>query len=523
MVSNESLVVWRGRRRFLREKLREASSFPVWLNWAEILDEYLGFVTWKRDPRSLSYDWRTVVHLVEEIKAIPHGPFRRESDKPHIEKLCVILEGAIKYNFAGIHNPQLFSQCYSGTKYVVRELNQLLINRIDELRRTDDKLLPENVKNILFGMFDKNLGKSALCLSGGASFAYRHFGIVKALLDANLLPDIISGTSGGGLVAALVCTHTNEELKTLLTPSLAEHLTACWEPFPAWFFRWWRTGARFDPVDWAERCRFITRGDLTFREAYERTGKVLNISTVPADPHSPVILLNHITSPDCVIWSTLLASAAVPGILPPVVLMMKTKRGEFLPYSFGSRYRDGSLRTDIPLQALNTYFNVNFSIVSQVNPHVKLFAYLPRGQVGRPVSHKFSKSRWRGGFLFAALETSVKLEIRKCLKLVRNLDIAPRIMDQDWSNVFLQRFEGSVTVWPKIKLTDFWYILADPTEEQLAAMMDSGEKTMYPKLLMVEHFMSLQRAVERKPATSTGENRRTKGQFRENHRDGGST
>jgi len=31
-----------------------------------------------------------------------------------------------------------------------------------------------------------------------------------------------------------------------------------------------------------------------------------------------VQLINYLTAPDCVIWSSLLASAAVPGILPPV-------------------------------------------------------------------------------------------------------------------------------------------------------------------------------------------------------------
>lgn len=37
------------------------------------------------------------------------------------------------------------------------------------------------------------------------------------------------------------------------------------------------------------------------------------------------------TAPDTVIWSTLLASAAVPGILNPVVLMQKTKDGSLIP------------------------------------------------------------------------------------------------------------------------------------------------------------------------------------------------
>lgn len=68
-------------------------------------------------------------------------------------------------------------------------------------------------------------------------------------------------------------------------------------------------------------------------------------------------MLNYITAPDTVIWSALLASAAVPGILNPVVLMQKLKDGSLVPWNWGSRFKDGSLRVDIPTQALNLYFN----------------------------------------------------------------------------------------------------------------------------------------------------------------------
>lgn len=122
------------------------------------------------------------------------------------------------------------------------------------------------------------------------------------------------------------------------------------------------------------QCIFFTRGSTTFKEAYLRTGRVLNISVVPADrysyeflnniffslankPTSPTKVLNYITAPDTVIWSALLASAAVPGILNPVVLMQKLKDGSLVPWSWGSRFTDGSLRVDIPTQALNLYFN----------------------------------------------------------------------------------------------------------------------------------------------------------------------
>ena len=75
-----------------------------------------------------------------------------------------------------------------------------------------------------------------------------HIGVVKAFLDAGLLPRVIAGTSAGGLIAALVCTRTDEELKLLLVPDLAHKITACEEPFTVWIKRVWKTGARFDSV-----------------------------------------------------------------------------------------------------------------------------------------------------------------------------------------------------------------------------------------------------------------------------------
>jgi hypothetical protein len=102
---------------------------------------------------------------------------------------------------------------------------------------------------------------------------------------------------------------------------------------------------------------------MTFREAYLRTGRILNISVIPADRHSyvlccrrksllndlpvldsPTKLLNYMTAPDTVIWSALLASSAVPGILNPVVLLQKLKNGSVVPWNWGSKFKDGSLR-----------------------------------------------------------------------------------------------------------------------------------------------------------------------------------
>ena len=75
-----------------------------------------------------------------------------------------------------------------------------------------------------------------------------HCGVVKAFLDAGLLPRVIMRTSAGGLIAALTCTRTDEELKILLVPELANKITACEDSSSVWLKRFWKTGARFDSV-----------------------------------------------------------------------------------------------------------------------------------------------------------------------------------------------------------------------------------------------------------------------------------
>lgn len=154
-----------------------------------------------------------------------------------------------------------------------------------------------------------------------------------------------------------------------------------------------------------------------------------------------------------------------------------------------------SLRTDIPLKALNLHFNVNFSIVSQVNPHISLFFFSSRGAVGRPVSHRRGRG-WRGGFAGSATETYLKLDLSKWLKVLRHLELLPRPLGQDWSGIWLQQFSGTVTIWPKSQISDFFYILSDPTPERLARMLRVGQQSTFPKLLFIANRMKIERLIE---------------------------
>lgn len=496
----ERYVTWRGKRDRLRKSLRKQTSYEDWVKGAQELDTYLGNDQWKEDDSYAYYDDRTIRRAMEQMRALrfqaereEHGQVNGIGRQKAVDFMVALAEDCVKNNFAGYENPRLYSETYYGTKDLVQEY-------IDEVSTSLKFLFSSNQlsqaeKRDLSKNLSTRFGRTALCLSGGASFAYYHFGIAKALLDADLLPNIITGTSGGALVAGLLATRTDEELKTLLVPALAHRITACHDPFNVWIRRWWRSGARFDAVDWAKRCAWFTRGSMTFLEAYQRTGRILNVTCVPSDPHSPTILANYLTAPDCVIWSAVLASAAVPGILNPVVLMRKNRDGRLEPYSFGHKWKDGSLKTDIPLKSLNLHFNVNFSIVSQVNPHINLFFFSSRGTVGRPVTHRRGRG-WRGGFLGSAIEQYIKLDLNKWLKVLRHLELLPRPLGQDWSEIWLQRFSGTITIWPRTVLSDFYYILSDPSMQRLARMIHSGQLAAWPKLKFISNRMAIEKVIE---------------------------
>lgn len=309
----ERFLTWRGERNRLRRQLRASTNFEEWKRAAINLDHHLGNEKWKETDDYAYYEHTSVKRVKEQLEATKAQASSEEETigiREAAESLRSLVEACVKNNFVGVENPRLYSETYYGTKNLAQGF-------IDELHASmafllKSSKLDEQEKSSLSRHLHTNFGRTALCLSGGASFAWYHFGVVKALLDASLLPDVITGTSGGALVAALVATRTNEELTKLLVPALAHHMDACEESLLIWGPRWWRSGARFDSLEWARKCSWFCRGSITFREAYERTGRILNVSCVPSDPHSPTILMNYLTAPDCIIWSSVIASAAVP-------------------------------------------------------------------------------------------------------------------------------------------------------------------------------------------------------------------
>ncbi|KAJ1719257.1 hypothetical protein LPJ61_006345, partial [Coemansia biformis] len=409
--------------------------------------------------------------------------------------LCDILrQGALKANAGGWENRQVWSCAYSGTARVVVDYISEVVACVRSVQESPH-LLPAE-KLTFFRQVARQQGRTALCLSGGAAMGWKHLGVARCLLDEARLPRVISGTSAGSLVAALLGTHTDDELRQIIRPELAKYMTACQGSARERLARWWTKGYYFDAVGWAPRAQVFTRGTLTFLEAFERTGKLLNITCTPiGHRYSPPKLFNYITAPNVLIWSAVLASASVPGVMQPMVLLMKTRDGQIRPYTdSGALWRDGSLRNDIPSADLRAQLNVQFTVVSQVNPHISLFFYDCIGSVGQPAPRS-SRSIWRGGFVLSVAERMLKMDVRKWLRVLRDFSLMPLILGQDWSYMWLQKFDGDVTILPKAQVSEHFRLLLDPTPESLAQSMRAGEVATWPKLRMIKTRQTVEDAI----------------------------
>jgi predicted acylesterase/phospholipase RssA len=67
-----------------------------------------------------------------------------------------------------------------------------------------------------------------------------HMGVVLALIEGGALPSIVSGTSGGAIVAGVLAVHTDDEMRNdIIKPDIAvRHAPALFLALPP-VSRWW--------------------------------------------------------------------------------------------------------------------------------------------------------------------------------------------------------------------------------------------------------------------------------------------
>ena len=340
-------------------------------------------------------------------------------------------------------------------------------------------------------------GRTVLSLSGGGALGTYHFGVCRALLERGLMPKVVCGTSAGGIVAAFVCTRTDEELKRDLydDDALHSHLT-CFERTPLQCLKRLVThGVAYDNYRWMEIASWFANEEglknMTFKEAYKRSRRKLAITVCAKGKRAPPVLLTHITSPNVVITSAIVATAGVPGLLLPTILLEKDpETGVVGPQPGGEAYIDGSIVHDIPNVGLREAFNAKFVIASQVNPHIAPFIFHTHGAPGEPSrwsSPRRSEDAWHGGFLLAAAELYLRSDMLNKLQWLQNVDVMP-----GWSGRLLtQNFEGTTTIMPALQFRDYFQVFQNPTKSTMARFLREGRVATYQKIVSFCTFFFL--------------------------------
>jgi hypothetical protein len=223
-------------------------------------------------------------------------------------------------------------------------------------------------------------------------------------------------------------------------------------------------------------------GDMTFEEAYQKTGRIFCIALAATTKKTPPVLINYISAPNVTIASAVVASAAVPGFVTPQQLQIKDPDGT-IRSAGPETYFDGSIRHDIPTAGLSEMLNCQFFVACQCNPHIVPFFFDPKGGVGRPSrwSSGDQETSWRGGFLLAALEMYLKNDMKAKHVFLRDLDAAVSFT----GTMMTQSFEGSTTIVPRVLFRDFFTLFSDPSLDSLYHYNQIGSVAAYQHAAMI--------------------------------------
>lgn len=337
-------------------------------------------------------------------------------------------------------------------------------------------------------------GKTALCLSGGGALAMYHLGVVKVLLEQNIMPKIINGTSGGSIVAAILATKSNEEvLNEYIKPTVSNmHGHRWFPPLLDQIRHFLVKGYMIDPKEFIKTCQIYFK-NYTFYEAYKLTGRIVTITVSPTHvtpEFTEPLVLNCVTTPDILLWSAVAASCALPGLMPVAELFAKENHTNKIIRYFppGMKWMDGSISQDIPHKELSTLFNVRQFIVSQVNPHHVPFVSV--NPINASIVHP------ERTFLHDVLNW-LTLDIKYRYTKLAKLKLIPKLFGKDVSNFWmLQEIEGHVTITPKVSLFDWYRCINHPSYDDMLHFITEGERRTWPYVMRIKHMNFLEKTIK---------------------------
>ena len=480
---------------YWRRKLRYANSYKEWFECAEQVDAVEQNHEWKESDDNLLNNSKLVL-TTTQLAAY------RESDD--YKKIIFELPGMVKRNHLGIDDHEVHDRCLTGTKKSIENFRSELINCFDYINQLDEKVFSTQEKVNFFQKMSRNLGQTALCLSGGGSLSMYHMGVIRALIESGNYQHIrvISGASGGSIATAMCAIKTEEELlRDVLVDTVStdfkgtgemERLNIRWFP-PLWkqAINFLKTGFLVDNKEFMRTCQFYYE-NITFEEAYQMTRKHVCISVSRkasggAGSGGPTkLLLNHISTPHVLIRSAVATSCALPGIMRANDLLCKNLDGEIVPFHVdgeGVQFIDGSVQADVPFRRMSALFSVSNFIVSQVNIHVIPF-----------IGHKIPGALPTGSVLLKNMLSALDLDLRHRSVILSEMGIMPKFYGHDISSVFKQVYHGNVTIVPQMKVEESLGVKAimHPSTEDMRQYIRGGRKASWPHLRRVKHLLCLE-------------------------------
>ncbi len=442
----------------LEGELASVDSYEQWQRLAEQHDRLSGAEAWRRTPGSRLYDHENIDTRLQQLRRL-----RKKGDD---HGLLFVLNEGIHGNMEGMGRAQLYNRAKSGTKHLIENYITEISDALEYLAPRDFASIPWAERVEFFQRASHCYGRSALMLSGGGTLGYFHLGVLKALIEQDLCPAVISGASAGAFVAAIVGTRTDKEFLALFEDSfLARALTENSGSIKIGFGKKNRVDMDFVK---GEMQRLIP--DMTFLEAYRKTGRSINIAISPATARQTSRLLNHIASPNVTVLSAVLASSALPGVFSPVQLEARNAAGKIRPYLPSRRWIDGSFSQDLPAKRLGRMYGINHFVVSQVMPG------LGREPNPRPGISQITRD---------AVVAATKEVVRGNLDWIqRRTTVGPRLgmVMSTLNSLIDQQFVGDINIFPGYGMSNLSMILRMLNEDEMLHLFKAGERATWSKI-----------------------------------------
>ena len=451
----------------LKSQLGTAESYEEWKSIALKIDEESGAQEWKFDNCSPYFDAEIIAHRLVLLK--------RYRLQKRTRDLMYILREGLTYDIANIAHPMLFTATYMGTKKIIEDYVEEVSESLAFIASTACQCLSLSEKIDFFQHCKKAYGQPALMFSGGATLGLFHTGVCKALLEQDLMPKVLSGSSAGAIMTAMLGTSKPSEISARLNGenffSEAFHFRK--------FSELLKGNGGLADVKYLKKFLVENLGDITCEEAFKISGLHINVAVAPYDASQEARIMNAYTSPDLLVWSAVLASCAVPILFPPVRLTSKRYDGELTPYMASTRWVDGSVRSDFPQEKMARLYNLNYTIASQVNPHIVPFMQSDAERYRKDMlSWPERIIRRQGKVITKGIMDFARGRVGKIPPIRRLLDHGYGVVDQG--------YYGDLNIVGNYSSRHYTYMLQNPRPYLFKLLQREGEQATWPKMSSIE-------------------------------------